>query len=645
MPGIGDTFRRLFGRGKANRGDPPDPAGPEPELMSGGEAVDSSAADSPPWADSGRREADAAEPWSQSFAPPAEPADAATMASHGSGSLFGGQDTVSEPVDVGTAASHGSEALFGGQGDGAAPADAGNTASGSGGGAGTATMEPPASSALPGVAEAETAAAGDDDVLYADHLLLICPYCGLPEQRVGSRCEKCNQVIVRLPPWAQRRRQNWFMRRLSWRRVVTACVIVLFIVFVIWVNYPFAPNPVVLFKNVHSQMTIDDGPGSWSAVGRDLRNSRNVTIGSPPPAGRVKPDVARVLEPLNGEPVSEFNNVYVGSANGVYALAHHDLTLREGWEGDTPGRVTGAAAVVGSYLFFGSTDHTVNAWNALTGAPLWSFAAADTVEVSPVVADGLVYIGSGEGWVYALDAQDGSLIWRRQLDSNASAAVAVYEGRLFVGDEQGTFYILSARTGQEWFRYRTRRAISGAPVVSADGARVYFASGGQLYAVDAQRREIPGLYQFAQVWAQLWLWQVPGVPRPQGQQGGLWQFTPDNPLQGVKSSPALAEDESGSILYMGGHDHILYALDASKERLDDRYLWHFEAEEAIWASPLVVKDQVIFGDDAGNLYSLDRKTGAQTWHLTLSAGIRIAPVISNGLLIVRTGDGRIYGIE
>ena len=124
----------------------------------------------------------------------------------------------------------------------------------------------------------------DDDILHEDHLLLACPYCGLPEQRVGSRCEKCNQVIVRLPTWAQRRRQSWFMRRLSLRRIVMACVIVLFIVFVVWVNYPFAPNPVVLFKRTQSQLTIDADLGAWSAIGRDLRNSRQVMVGPPPPA-------------------------------------------------------------------------------------------------------------------------------------------------------------------------------------------------------------------------------------------------------------------------------------------------------------------------------------------------------------------------
>ena len=255
--------------------------------------------------------------------------------------------------------------------------------------------------------------------------------------------------------------------------------------------------------------------------------------------------------------------------------------------------------------------------------------------------DGLVYISSGESWIYALDAHNGALIWKKQLDSNASDAATIHDGKLFIGDEKGVFYILSARTGQEWFRFRTPRAISGSPVVSEDGERAYFSAGGQLYAVEATRREIPGLYQFKQLWAQLWLWQVPGVPRPKGQQGGLWRFTPENPLQGVKSSPALVEDESGATLYVGGHDNYVYALDAMTG--DPR--WTFHTENAVWASPLVVKDDLIVGDESGVLYSLDRLTGLENWSMNLGAPIMIPPIVSRGLLIVRTSDGNVYGIE
>ena len=480
----------------------------------------------------------------------------------------------------------------------------------------------------------------DDDAIAEDSLLSNCPYCGQANQRIGTRCQRCSRVVVRLPAWAQHRRHNWLLSRISWKRIIFSAAVSLFLVFVIWLNYPFAPNPVILLKKIQSQMTADVGPGVWTVSGRDLRNSRNMEVGFPPPRGELVWNNF-ISEPLASESVAQHANVYVGSANGMYKLAEHDGRIREGWDGATPGRITGAAAVVESYLFFGSTDHTVNAWNSLNGDTWWSFPAEDTVEVAPVVSDGLVYISSGKGWLYALDAQSGSAIWRTQLDSNASASVAVHDGRLFVGDDKGIFYILSARTGQEWFRYRTLKTIAGAPVISADGARAYFPSSGQLYAVSAEEREVPGLYQFKKVWAQLWLWQVPGVPRPPGQQGGLWRFSPENPLQGIFSSPALADGDDGSVLYVGGYDHKMYALDA----VDGAELWTFLADDAIHASPLIVKDRLIFGDDSGNLYSLNRRDGSLDWRISLSSAVKIPPTLSNELLIVRTNDGNIYGIK
>ncbi len=480
----------------------------------------------------------------------------------------------------------------------------------------------------------------DDDAIAKDHLASSCPYCGRPNQRIGARCQNCSRVIVRLPTWAQRRRRHWMLGRISWKRLIFSLAVAFLLVFMIWVNYPFAPNPVVLLKNIQSQMTADIGPGAWTMSGRDLRNSRRADVGFPPPNGEVVWQI-NIPEPLESEPVAQHSNVFVGSADGVYKLSEHDGRIREGWDGATPGRVTGAAAVVESFLFFGSADHTVNAWNSQNGDAWWTFRAEDTVEVSPVVSDGLVFISSGLGWLYALDAQNGAVIWQTQLDSEASATVAIHDGRLFVGDDIGVFYILSARTGQEWFRYRTLKTIAGAPVISADGLRAYFPSSGQLYAVSANQREAPGLFQFKKIWAQLWLWQVPGVPRPPGQQGGLWRFSPENPLQGIYSSPALADAEDGGVIYVGGYDHFMYALDA----LTGEPLWTFLAQDGIYASPLIVKDQLIFGDNSGNLYSLNRHDGSVDWTLKLSSGLKIAPALSNETLIVRTDNGDIYGIR
>lgn len=471
-----------------------------------------------------------------------------------------------------------------------------------------------------------------------DHLIMECPYCGMPEQHVGSRCDKCQQVIIRLPSWAQRRRQNWFTRRLSFQRIMSAIVLALIIIFIIWINYPFAPNPLILFKTIQSQLTIDSGPGHWTVSGQNLQHHRYVQAGPPPPVGQIEWRQTEAAYQLGAEGIGERANIYIGSADGMYPLNLGDEgKVRQGWDGDTEGRITAAPALIDTYLYFGSTDHTVNSWDAYTGESRWTFKAADTVETAPIVAQGLLYISSGKGWIYALDAASGDEIWSTQLSSNASAAPALYEGRLLVGDDEGTMYILSARTGQEFSRYRTPRAVTGSPVISADGEHAYFAAGGDLYAISARQREIPGLFQFKQVWAQLWIWQVPAVPRPPGQQGGLWRFGPDNPLLGIKSSPALAE----GVLYVGGHDRNMYAIDASKGTAN----WTFRADDAIWASPLVVRDTLIFGDDAHNLYALNRESGALIWKVRLDGKVRAAPTLINGKLIARTDQGTVYAVK
>ncbi len=51
-------------------------------------------------------------------------------------------------------------------------------------------------------------------------------------------------------------------------------------------------------------------------------------------------------------------------------------------------------AVVNGMAYLGSVDHSVYAFNATTGAKLWSFTTEGLVVSSPAVANGVVYIGS-----------------------------------------------------------------------------------------------------------------------------------------------------------------------------------------------------------------------------------------------------------
>ena len=116
------------------------------------------------------------------------------------------------------------------------------------------------------------------------------------------------------------------------------------------------------------------------------------------------------------------------------------------------------------------------------------------------------------------------VIWTYEAADKIGSHGPVADDVMAVPDKGGRIHLLDARTGQNRLVYRTPKSTNTAPVMAHD--HVYFAAGGRLYAIDATAKEVPGQYHFKRVWAQLWLWQVPGVPRPAGQQGGSVALLP-----------------------------------------------------------------------------------------------------------------------
>ena len=70
----------------------------------------------------------------------------------------------------------------------------------------------------------------------------------------------------------------------------------------------------------------------------------------------------------------------------------------------------------------------------------WSYAAADLVDSSPAVANGVVYVGSYDGKVYALNAKTGVELWSYTTGSYVFSSPAVANGVVYVGSEDSMVY-------------------------------------------------------------------------------------------------------------------------------------------------------------------------------------------------------------
>ena len=458
-----------------------------------------------------------------------------------------------------------------------------------------------------------------------------CNRCGAEQQAVGAICQSCGHIVAGVPRWVQfgRRKRKYLTRR----RLVLAAVALFLAVFIFWLNFPFLPDPIILlFKQPTTSLTTQTLPGQWPMNGGDLQQRRYVEDAQANLTGQISWSVD-LGEPTNSAPIVVENVIYIGGHFKIVALdIESGRTL---WARQTSGPVNSSLAAAGDNLYVGLLNHSLLALDIKTGETRWEFLTEDIVTAAPVVAKGIVYIGSWDHYMYALDAADGNLIWKFQGDARINNSPAVYEGSLFFTDSIGHLHVLSARTGQERLLYRAPGSSTRPPVV-AQGL-VYFLSGGIIYAVDAGARRIPLQFQLKKVWAQLWLWQVPGVPRPPGQRGGRWRFSPADPKEGFAAAPAVAVEA----FYLGDVQGNFYAQEASL----GTDLWQFRTGASIVASPVIVGDRVYFGAKDGAIYALDRFTGELFWRRDLGAAIQVSPVFAAGRLLVQTADGRVHAIK
>lgn len=141
----------------------------------------------------------------------------------------------------------------------------------------------------------------------------------------------------------------------------------------------------------------------------------------------------------------------------------------------------------GLLLYGSSSEDSVIALDAASGARRWSFQAEGPVRLAPAVAGDAVYAGSDDGCLYALDAQSGALRWKtrvgpvdRRLPGNGRM-ISLWPVRGGLVVDGGTVYAtagvfpeyevylcaLDARDGREMWKQKIPISAQGPLVASA----------------------------------------------------------------------------------------------------------------------------------------------------------------------------------
>ena len=115
----------------------------------------------------------------------------------------------------------------------------------------------------------------------------------------------------------------------------------------------------------------------------------------------------------------------------------------------------------------------------------------------------------------------------------------------------------------------------------------------------------------------------------------LWQANVGDSRRDI-FSPALAGDS----VYAAAHDGTITRLDAGS----GKQLWRISAGEPLTGGVGAGSDLVVVGTGKGEVLAYD-SSGTALWKTLVSSEVLAAPQIAQGVVVVRSADSRIFGLD
>jgi len=105
------------------------------------------------------------------------------------------------------------------------------------------------------------------------------------------------------------------------------------------------------------------------------------------------------------------------------------------------------------------------------------------------------------------------------------------------------------------------------------------------------------------------------------------------------ATPAAAQ----TAMFRGTPDHLANYTGATPTL--QTLVWKFKTGGRVISSPAVAGGAVYVGSSDGNLYAIDRATGAQRWKFATKGPVHSSPAVANGLVYAGSVDGLFYAVD
>jgi outer membrane protein assembly factor BamB len=260
----------------------------------------------------------------------------------------------------------------------------------------------------------------------------------------------------------------------------------------------------------------------------------------------------------------------------------------------------------------------------------------------------IAYLAAGTQ-VYAIDVKTGSEKWRYPEKVNAKISfyanpVLSNDGQLLAASYDHNLYSLDATTGAEkWIFSGSSNRLIGSPLVSQE--MIYQPStDGYIYATNMSGNLVWKYETGGPIWAQ---------PATTPDCGCIYVSSMDHVVYALNASSDRllwkSADLGGAIvgsptvssdgfLYVGTFGKELIALDATTGDIH----WRFSTQDWVWSGPAIANNILYFGDISGYLYALNAADGTSLWRIQPNNTIVAAPVVLEDKIYVSTEADTMY---
>jgi outer membrane protein assembly factor BamB len=191
---------------------------------------------------------------------------------------------------------------------------------------------------------------------------------------------------------------------------------------------------------------------------------------------------------LTSSPTVAGGVVYIANAGGQVLDAFDARTGAKVWSQATTGGVRSAAAVSGGTVYVATNAGDVESFDTASGLRNWDVPLTKNLSLTtPAVASGDVFVAGaygGGGKVAALNAATGAVLWTANTAAQIASSPAVSAGIVFVGSNDGTLYAYDASSGAQLWKTQVGAAIKSSPA-EADNVLFVGSDDGQLRAFNA----------------------------------------------------------------------------------------------------------------------------------------------------------------